>query len=584
MSFYDHASARLFEITQKNPADLKLLLSSQEEHPRLLRSENGYKIILPKPRKIRTGAFMLHGAEFPEVERASLLQMFTASVYHLGIHVVASDFTIYEKWSNKKDRYLAGFAKSLVEDAAVDAYLKAYWPGLRSVIAYANAVSYVRLRSAGDAEIPKGLALHQDVLSRRLTGSCKGDSSETSRDAENIMNILADLEISISKWCGAREGEESKPGSKGRLPPRATEQERVEAASKIWEILRVRKSPLETPSPPYCEYWVGNSLFNLPVSFEEDHADVLKAAYSRMGLNIVEEEFVKEKTSFKDEAERIFDVEFVNTGRVEKALKHYSEMGAGLKFRSYVIPAEDYSEYVRTRGLLAGAIRRILDETRKVKQLQDENPLEEAGGLDLQAAIQVVSSQSVRNDIFMKEEVLQKSEAWAILVDASLSLRMFELDVRSISVCLAEVAKDLVSTPNSWGLFAFNDTYQIVKDFYEPYSNRSRAKIGGLKHSGLTYIPDAVELATKALAKTGEDVKILLLVTDGISLGYPGIEQKLKESFAKARKSSVTPVVIGLGNQQIKQMFKPNPSCSIDGAADLMKQFVKVYFEMQSCM
>ncbi|MCL4436602.1 MAG: VWA domain-containing protein [Thaumarchaeota archaeon] len=584
MSFYDYASTRLFEITQKSPADLKLLLSSQEEHPRLLRNENGYKIILPKPVKIKTGAFLLHGAEFPEDERAPLLQMFTASVYHLGIHVVASDFTIYEKWSRKKDRYLAGFAKSLVEDAAVDAYLRAYWPGLRSVIAYANANSYVRLRGAGDQEIPHGLALHQDVLSRQLIGSCKGAALETSKDAENIMNILADLERSIGKWFEAREGEESKPGSKGRLPPRATEQDRLEAASKIWEILHGKDSPLETPSPPYCDYWGGNSLFNSPFSFEENHIDVLKVSYSRMDLNVVEEEFMKEQTGFKEEADRIFDVEFVNSGRVEKALKQYNEMGAGLNFRSYVIPAEDYSEYIRTRGILAGAIRRILDETRKIKQVQDDNPLEEAGALDLQAAIQVIASQSARNDIFMKEEVLQKSEAWAILVDASLSLRMFELDVRSIAVCLAEVAKDLVSSPNSWGLFAFNDTYQIVKDFYEPYSNKSRAKIGGLKHSGLSYIPDAVELTTKALAKTGEDVKVLLLVTDGVPLGYPGIEQRLKDSFAKARASNVTPVVIGLGNQKVKQIFKPNPSCSIDGAAELMKQFVKMYFEMQSCM
>ncbi len=567
----------MFEVTQKNPIDLSLQLTGRDDYPLLLRDEGGHKVILPKPRRTRAGAFLLHGCEFPESARGPLLQEFNASILHLGMHVCASDYTIYKKWAEKKDRYLAKFVKSIVEDAAADAYLKSYLPGIRSIIAYANAISHLRLREAGDAQLPSGLSLHQAVLSLQLIGVQKGEHTEEAEDAKKIADILTNLERSIVKQCKETD---CKTDQKGRLEPRITEQERLKAASEIWEILKDNASPLEIPSRPYGEYWGGNSLFDLAIPLEENHSEVLKAAYGHLDLSFVEEEFAEEQTNFEAEAVRVLETESTIERKMERALKEYNKMGAELKFRNYGIPPEDYTQYIKARGLLAGSIRRILDETRKVKQCPEESPLEESGGLDLQAAIQVLASQSVRNDIFVKEEIQQKSEAWAILIDASISLRMFELDVRSIAVCLAEVAKDLITSPNSWGLFAFNDTFQVVKDFYETYSNRGRAKIGGLRHSGLSYIPDAIDLAAKALSKTSEDVKVLLIVTDAVPLGYAGIEERFKDSYAKVRASSIVPIIIGLGNSSIKRTLRP--SCSIESAYELMRQFVKTYLEVRS--
>jgi hypothetical protein len=579
MSFYDYASSRLFEITQKKPTDLKILLTNRIDQARLLQGEEGYRIILPKPKKAKAGTQMLHGIEFPKTQWGSLLQMFTASVYHLGVHIVASDFSIYEKWAKNKDRYLTAFVKSVIEDVAVETYIKEYWPILLPNIAYANTNTYLRLREAGDRYIAPSLSIHQAVLSQQMTGLFKGNVASSIKDAGIIANILTALEESIAERCREKE---AKSDNQGRLRPRATEQERLEAALKIWEILQEKVTPLETPARPYGEYWGGISLFDLPLSFEADNQEILKSAYNRLNLEFIEEKFVKAQEEFWRDATRIFEVESAYADRMKHAIKQYSGMETSSNIRSYSVPIEDYSEYLRTRGRLAGSIRRILEEARKVKQVTEEIPQQESGELDLQAAIQVIASGDVRNDIFTRQEILQKSEAWAILIDASLSLKMFEIDVRSVAVCLAEVAKDLVTSPSAWGLFAFNDTYQIVKDFYEPYSNRARAKIGGLKHSGLSYIPDAVDLTAKALAKTSEDVKILLIVTDGKPLGYPGVEERLKESLTKARVSNITPVVIGMGNRDIKRIY--TTSCSIDTPYDLMKQFVKTYQEIQTCV
>jgi len=188
----------------------------------------------------------------------------------------------------------------------------------------------------------------------------------------------------------------------------------------------------------------------------------------------------------------------------------------------------------------------------------------------------------MRNDIFVREELIDKSESWAILVDASLSLAMCRGDVRSIAVALAEVARNLIGGEDSWGLFAFNDTFQIIKDFYEPYNNNIRAKIGGLQHRGLSLLPDAVDLATKSLAKTGEDVKILLLITDGVPMGYTDIEEKFIYSIKNAQKSNVTPIIIGLGSKNIKKMFRN--SCQVENITGLMKQFVGLYHETHYCL
>lgn len=575
MTLYDYAWSRLFEITQLSPSNLKMLLTNKINHSRLLVEKEGYIVVLAKPQK-KNGYYTLHGFDFSDSDQVSVLQMFTASLYHLGIHAISTDFEIYHDWSKNKDSDIANYAKSLVEDKAVDAYLKIYWPNLRPIFSYANAISYQMLKPVNKMTSPSQ-SLSQVILSKKLTGQIKGDpSNNIIKNANKIIAILNKLENTIIE---KNEKLKINPTQNTRIETSETTKERIDAVSAIWEIL----SNTDFYSPivflPYGEYWGESSAFMKKINLDTDNSEIMESAYHSLNMDFVKEEYFKHQARFADESIQVFDDQETYDARVNKKVQQYAELGKNLRFKSYNMPNEDYSEYSRKRNQMAGQIRRIQDEVRKVKQDTDENPFEECGGVDLQTAIQVISSDSPRRDIFIKEEILQKSESWAILIDSSLSLKMLNSDVKSIAVCLAEVAHEMLPHQDSWGLFSFNDTYQIIKDFYEPYSNRSRAKIGGLQHKGLSLLPDAIELTAKALAKTSEDIKLLLIITDGVPVGYDEINQKFIKSLEMANRANLNPIIIGVGTD-VKGLLKA--SFSVENTFDMMKKFVKVYQEVQS--
>ena len=103
------------------------------------------------------------------------------------------------------------------------------------------------------------------------------------------------------------------------------------------------------------------------------------------------------------------------------------------------------------------------------------------GEVDLESAIQAVSSESHASDVFRSEESLRRDEAWSIVIDSSKSLELKKKQVRDIAICLSEIACDLIQK-NSWACYSFDDNFHIIKDFLEPYdrtregSNRRSSK------------------------------------------------------------------------------------------------------------
>lgn len=185
----------------------------------------------------------------------------------------------------------------------------------------------------------------------------------------------------------------------------------------------------------------------------------------------------------------------------------------------FAFPKEDYAEFQRRRELLSSPIRRIMHQLRLLKNVSGEDFKQESGFVDLQEAIQVIASKSQRTDIFVREELQTREDTWSILIDASHSLNMFKGEVQGIALCLAEVAKTLILNQNSWGMYAFNNNFYIIKDFSERYDAHVRARIGGLTHGGFTYLPDAVLLAAKALTGRLEEARVLVVVSDFFPAG-----------------------------------------------------------------
>jgi nitric oxide reductase activation protein len=173
-------------------------------------------------------------------------------------------------------------------------------------------------------------------------------------------------------------------------------------------------------------------------------------------------------------------------------------------------------------------------------------------------------------------------ESWAILVDASRSLNYFHGEVRGIVLCLAEVAKELLLDKTCWGVFAFSNKFYIVKDFSEVYTNRVRARIGGLNHSGLTYLPDGITLAAEAMKKRTEESQVLVVVSDFFPSGYENIEEELQDKVEKIEKSGIGIIGIGVKSRAVENYFRI--SCVVESPYELMKKFAKAFIEYSSMM
>jgi nitric oxide reductase activation protein len=256
-------------------------------------------------------------------------------------------------------------------------------------------------------------------------------------------------------------------------------------------------------------------------------------------------------------------------------LEKLKEHDEWYSFRSVEFPEEDMTQYFRARTLLAGGSRRLLDSMRVAQDALDEDPGKEMGQLDLTAVIQVLASKKPATDVFMKDEYLSRSFGWTILLDVSESMRIKSEFARSVAICIAEATKELLMDSGSWTYFAFSDRFYVLKDASEAYSNRVRARLGGLKFGGLTYMPEAIQFAGAILEKRFDEQRFLIVISDGWPYGYPDINAKLSKTIMSLQKKGIIVIGVGVETDKMKNFFKL--SSVILDAKDLIKDFAKIY-------
>jgi nitric oxide reductase activation protein len=253
-------------------------------------------------------------------------------------------------------------------------------------------------------------------------------------------------------------------------------------------------------------------------------------------------------------------------------LKEYTE---GTRFKSISFPDEDYTQYLRAKLLLSGGSRRLLDSLRIAQDALDEDPGKEMGQLDLNAVIQMIASRKPGTDVFMQDEYLSRSFAWGILFDVSASMKIRSDFGQSIVICVAEATKELLQDAGAWALFAFSDRFYILKDPSEAYSEKVRARIGGLRFDGFTYMPDAIQVAGKILLNRIDEQRFLIVISDGCPYGYPNIQEELSKSIISLQKKGVIVVGVGVETDRMKDYFKL--SSSIYDQKDLIRDFARIY-------
>ena len=199
------------------------------------------------------------------------------------------------------------------------------------------------------------------------------------------------------------------------------------------------------------------------------------------------------------------------------------------------------------------------------------------GQLDLTAVIQALASNKPATDVFSLDEYLKQSFAWSIVFDASASMKVRGEYARALAIAVAEAARELMNDPTSWTFFAFSDRLKVLKASNESYSKTVRARIGGLKFDGLTYIPDAILIAGKMLAKRFEEQRCLIVISDGWPYGYKNMPIALKENVDDLLRKGVMVMGIGVETDRMDNFFKLN--ASVYTQKDLVKKFGNVYLE-----
>jgi nitric oxide reductase activation protein len=310
---------------------------------------------------------------------------------------------------------------------------------------------------------------------------------------------------------------------------------------------------------------------------DDDFESLFVQSLMSLGGNVPTVDNIDQCWRPEQEAESLqaFNSDNYQKQREEKILSKINPYVSLTRFKSVSIPGEDYTQYLRARNLVQGASRRLLDILRSAFNYLDEDPRQEMGQLDLASVIQSLASNKPATDVFVLDEYLKPNFAWSIIFDVSRSMQVKGEYGRALAIAVAEAAKELMTDPTSWTFFAFSDKLYIIKDSSESYSKRVRARIGGLKFEGLTYIPDAIQIAGKMLAKRFEEQRCLLVISDGWPYGYPNMPITLKKCVDDLLRKGVIVIGIGVDTKRMDNFF--NLHASVYTQKDLVNKFGSIY-------
>ncbi len=583
MNPVDFAWAAVQSIVQKSPKDIKVIVDGTE-YPHLERDSVGYVIHLSGPKRVREGLLSLHGLFFDNDNegKASLWRMYRASLYHLSLHAAITDYSIYQDFAISYNANNAMFAISMAEDFAIRGFGRVMWPGLLLDEAHANYLTSLRFRNvlllSDEKEISDLVAAN--LLSYQMTGKpiARVLVEDLDKEIEMVHASLAKYSSEISRIYGIGVGNKTRELELEALP-----RLKLAAAEMVVRLFEDKNLYLSNVHAlPYADAHGKNLFFGdtLIALDPESKTTAMQDALAELSITAPGNKIRAEESTLQAEGNATLGDWEYSMIQKQRLIDLYKALDPKTHFEEFAFPVEDYAEFVRTRSRLIGPIRRVLDQLRIVRNVADDIDMKESGYVDVPIAIQVIASKSDRRDVFIQEETEKKSEAWGILIDSSKSLETLKGQVRDIAVCLSEVARDLIPDQSSWAVYSFNERMYIIKDFSEIYGSQAKSRIGGLGNGVKTYLPDAVRIASKRLAKSHEQLKVLLVASDGFPLGYEGIDKDLVQAIETANHAGIELIGLGVGSSLISKYFRSN--CLIEGPFDLMNHFVKTYVELSS--
>ncbi|UCC33359.1 MAG: hypothetical protein JSW53_06235 [Candidatus Bathyarchaeota archaeon] len=553
-------------IRRQEQIRTRILVDPKLKQPLLHHDKDGFVMALPEPIMHEEETISFSGYQFlsEPIGKSQLSRLFKACVFHLNAHIATSNPDIYTEWRKKKEERLAKFSETLVEDTKVNAYILTHNPDELIDIAFANSLASKRSKPLGRIWSQATRIMAASLLQANLGTIKDRMQKEERKTVSRISKKLRQLKNRVLRSFAKEQA------SVGDVELRI--------ADEIYHALEFYGPVLEVPSLPHTEQIGSSTLFP---SYLVQPNDGVGALLDRCLTALREKpsggksQTMMQKKTAEAEALQIFDSWVHEKAKEKKILSRFEGPISLTRFRSIEFPREDYTEYLRARTKVRSESRRLLSSLMVAFDALDEDPRKMYGVLDLQDVIQVTASKSPRMDVFKLEENIGKSYAWVILLDASRSMRGLEDYARNLGICLAETAKELLRDSASWGFYAFNDRFLILKDPAERYGAKTKARMGGLRFEGLTYMPDALKLAAEFLKKRSENLRVMTILSDGWPYGYSNITEALTETLDFLRKTGIIVIGLGVKTNRMKNFFRINSN--IKTAKDLRKKFSNLY-------
>ena len=487
-TFFDLIYDIFFDVTQKRPESVNFRFSEKIDLPQMhLWPE--LEIVMPLP-KTQNDKYVFEGIAFENNEyKNNLWSLFLASIYRLAAHVAVSDYKEYYEWHKNKTKKIAYHVIDFIEDVVVDSYLLEVNPQ-----AWGNI-----------NKVHRELQRYYETETAKREKRCnEGESWETYCQQINLRKIdQIKEEISIKR---------KENDHKGILA--------------FADLLYKNRELLPNAILPYCEHHGDEQKIEFQNSFQiEPHG------------------------SFKESISRLDELWESNTHSKTLLLKRYDKHLKNLNLDEVLIPTGDIQMYHKIRAKTLPMLRRIRDQIHAIPNIVDEPKTVDIGELNMQYAIQAIASENAGISCFDRSEERRAQEAWAILVDSSASMNLVFDKIREFTLCICESADQLSGNSNAWALYTFGNTFSILKDFNEKYTQEVKARIGGLKTSGLSHLPDALELTHRILAEDQRERKYIFVITDGHPSGYENIQKRYEKAVKTVEMSGVCLIAIGLSKK-----------------------------------
>jgi hypothetical protein len=257
------------------------------------------------------------------------------------------------------------------------------------------------------------------------------------------------------------------------------------------------------------------------------------------------------------------------------------------------IAKEDPNDFVmQIQGRLHGIIQLIRKQFLRLKPEMFRKYRAQPTGdaLDIDALVQALtdmrSGAPLSENVYIRRDKRIRDVSVFFLVDLSGSTDEQINGRRVIDVqkeAMAIMAEALEALGDPYAIYGFSSEGRFrvdmfnVKDFSEPYDERTHYRLGNLEPLGLTRMGAVVRHATYKLEDVPAAIKLLVILTDGrpYDMEYGNLEYAIadtKKAIQEARNKNIHPFIITSDKKgsDYLQMISPQTECVILPKVELL--------------